>query len=167
MRGATTGALYHHFADKKSLFTAVAEEIEAELLATIVRTLPATADLWSIVVYAVTETLALTARPGIANVIFREAPNVIGASAWHEIEMRYGYGQLHMLLRRLSDTGQLGEHDPGIVASLVLGAWIQTADAVVASKQRKLTLRRSQAALVAMLSGFRTAAGAVAQKPQP
>ena len=153
---ATTGALYHHFNDKKALFTAVAEEIEAELLAAIVRKLPAKADLWGTVVYAVTETLALAARPGIANVIFREASNVIGPSAWREIELRYGYGRLSALLRRLAETGQLGGHDPDIVASLILGAWIQTAEAIVASPTPKRTLRRAQAAIVAMLSGFRT-----------
>ena len=30
----TTGAVYHHFASKKGLFLAVAEDLEAEILAT-------------------------------------------------------------------------------------------------------------------------------------
>ena len=141
---------------KKRFFTAVAEQIEAELLATIGPTLSAKADLWSIVTYAVTETLALAARPGIANVIFREAPNVIGPSSWREIELRYGYGQLSTLFIRLAETGQLGGYDPDLVASLILGAWIQMAEAVVSSPTPKQTLQRAQAALVAMLSGFRT-----------
>jgi AcrR family transcriptional regulator len=153
---ATTGALYHHFADKKTLFVAVAEEIEAELLASIVRTLPATGDLWDIVTYAVTETLALAARPGIASVIFRDAPNVIGPSAWREIEMRYGYGQLHALLRSLAAAGRLAGHDPAIVAGLILGAWMQTADATLASAHPAETLRAGQAAMIALLSGFKS-----------
>ena len=153
---ATTGALYHHFADKKELFVAVAEEIEAELLAAIARTLPATGDLWDIVIYAVTETLALAARPGIASVIFRDAPNVIGTSAWREIEMRYGFGHLHALLRRLSAAGRLGGYDPAIVAGVILGAWMQTADATLASEQPAETLKAGQAAMVALLSGFKS-----------
>lgn len=151
---ATTGALYHHFADKQTLFLAIAEEIEAELLASVASTLPATADLWAIVRYAVTETLALASRPGIASIIFREAPNVIGASAWRAIEMRYGFGQLHALLRGLAAKGRLGGHDPAIVAGMILGAWIQTADAIVASENPHETLRAGQAAMIALLSGF-------------
>jgi AcrR family transcriptional regulator len=153
---ATTGALYHHFADKKALFVAVAEEIEAELLDSIVRTLPTTGDLWDIVTYAVTETLALAARPGIASVIFRDAPNVIGPSAWRDIEMRYGYGRLHALLRNLAAAGRLGGHDPAIVAGMILGAWIQTADATLASDRPDETLRAGQTALIALLSGFKS-----------
>jgi len=153
---ATTGALYHHFADKKALFIAVAEEIEAELLASVVRTLPATGDLWAVVTFAVTETLALAAQPGIASVIFRDAPNVIGASAWREIEMRYGYGHLHALLRNLAAAGRLGGHDPAIVAGMILGAWMQTADATLASEYPAETLRAGQTAMLALLSGFKS-----------
>jgi AcrR family transcriptional regulator len=153
---ATTGALYHHFADKKAVFTAVAEEIEAEILASIVRTLPKTADLWAIVTYAVTETLALAARPGVARVIFQDAPNVLGVSAWREIEMRYGYGQLHALLRSLANAGRLGNYDPAIVAGMILGAWIQTSEATLSADDPEHTLRASQAALVALVSGFKS-----------
>jgi hypothetical protein len=87
---------------------------------------------WSIITYAVTETLALVARPGIAGVIFRDAPNVIGAAAWHEIEMRYGFGQLHALLRTLAAAGRLGGYDP------------------------EETLKAGQSAMIALLSGFRS-----------
>ena len=31
--GVTTGAIYHHFASKKGMFRAVAEQLEAEILA--------------------------------------------------------------------------------------------------------------------------------------
>ena len=153
---ATTGALYHHFSDKKTLFVAIAEEIEAEVLASVVGTLPVSSDLWTILAYAVTETLALASRPGISRIIFRDAPNVIGASAWHDIEMRYGYGQLHALLRALATTGRLGKYDPAIVAGMILGAWIQTADAIQSSNHPEETLRAGQEAIVALLSGFKS-----------
>src|SRR5258705_7229753 len=43
----TTGALYHHFADKPALFAAVAEEIEAELARALVEAGAATAEPWA------------------------------------------------------------------------------------------------------------------------
>jgi AcrR family transcriptional regulator len=152
---ATTGALYHHFADKKALFAAVAEEIEAELVRSLVASAPATGDLWEFVAYAVTETLELTARPGIANVIFKDAPTVLGPAAWREIEMRYGFGQLHALLRTLAAAGRLADYDPAIVAGIILGATMQTVDAVLGSERPEDTLKSGRAAMLGLLGAFR------------
>ncbi len=152
---ATTGALYHHFADKRALFAAVAESIEAELVAHLSRSAPKAGDLWEIVAYAVTETLEYTARPGIANVIFKEAPTVLGASAWREIEMKYGFGQLHALLAALAGNDQLAGYDPAIVAGIILGACVQVVDAVVSSERPQETLEAGKAAMLGVLSAFR------------
>jgi AcrR family transcriptional regulator len=152
---ATTGALYHHFEDKKSLFAAVAESIEAELVAHLARSAPKTGDLWEIVAYAVTESLEFTARPGLANVIFKDAPTVLGAAAWREIEMKYGFGQLHKLLSALAGNGQLAGYDPAIVAGIILGASVQVVDAVVSSERPHETLEAGKAAMLGLVSAFR------------
>ena len=89
---ATTGALYHHFSDKKALFTAVADGVEAEIVRHLAENAPATGDLWELVLYAVNGSLAYAARPGVARVIFKDAPTVIGAAEWRAIEMRHGFG---------------------------------------------------------------------------
>jgi AcrR family transcriptional regulator len=153
--GATTGALYHHFTDKKHLFAAVAEDIEAELVAHLMRSAPQTSDLWAILTYAVTESLAYAARPGIANVIFKEAPSILGAAAWREIEMRYAFGQMHALLAALAKAGELGDHDPAIVAGILLGSSIQAVDAVVSSAQPERALAQGKAAMLAVIGAFR------------
>jgi len=153
--GATTGALYHHFVDKKGLFAAVAEDIEAELVAHLAREAPKTGDPWEIVAYAVTEGLEYTVRPGLANVIFRDAPTVLGAAAWREIEMKYGFGQLNALLDALARDGHLAGHDPAIVAGIILGASVQVVDAVLSSERPRETLEAGKAAMLALLSAFR------------
>jgi AcrR family transcriptional regulator len=152
---ATTGALYHHFADKKGLFAAVAESIEADLVAHLSRSAPTSGDLWEIVAYAVTESLEYTARPGVANVIFKEAPTVLGASAWREIEMKYGFGQLHALLGAIAENGQLAGYDPALVAGIILGATVQVVDAVLSSERPRETLEQGKAAMLALLSAYR------------
>jgi AcrR family transcriptional regulator len=153
--GATTGAVYHHFTDKKGLFAAVAEGIEAELVERLSRNAPKTVDLWEIVAYAVTETLEYAARPGVAKVIFKDAPTVLGASAWREIEMKYGFGQLHKLLTALAANGQLAGYDPAIIAGIILGASIQVVDAVVSSDRPKDTLEAGKIAMLGIISAFR------------
>jgi len=152
---ATTGALYHHFVDKKGLFAAVAEGIEADLVVHLARSAPKTGDLWEIVTHAVTEALEYAARPGIANVILKDAPTVLGAAAWREIEMKYGFGQLHGLLTALAANKQLADYDPAVVAGIILGASVQVVDAVLSSKRPNETLEAGKAALLRVLTAFR------------
>jgi AcrR family transcriptional regulator len=152
---ATTGALYHHFADKRSLFAAVAEDIEAELVAHLMRSAPQTRDPWAVLTYAVTESLAYAARPGIANVIFKEAPSILGAAVWREIEMRYAFGQMHALLGNLANAGELGDYDPALVAGILLGSTIQAVDAVVTSAEPHRALEQARAAMLAVIAAFR------------
>lgn len=152
---ATTGALYHHFVDKKGLFAAVAEAIEADLVVHLARSAPKTGDLWEIVTYAVTEALEYAARPGIANVILKDAPTVLGVAAWRKIEMKYGFGQLHGLLTALAQKKQLADYDPAVVAGIILGASAQVVDAVLSSERPNETLEAGKAALLRVLAAFR------------
>ena len=152
---ATTGALYHHFVDKKGLFAAVAEGIEAELAAHLTRNAPKTGDLWEIVIYAVTEALEYAARPGVANIILKDAPTVLGVAEWRDIEMKYGFGQLHGLLTALAEDKQLAGYDPTVVAGIILGASVQVVDAVLSSDQPHETLEAGKAAMLRVLAAFR------------
>jgi AcrR family transcriptional regulator len=152
---ATTGALYHHFADKRAIFAAVAEEIEAELVDQIERSAPPAADAWTAIEHAIGQTLAFASRPGIARIIFRDAPTVLGAQAWHEIEMRHAFGRLHGVLTALSDANQLGGHDPSLVTGIILGALVQTVAAIAAADNDPQTLRAATAAMQAVPTAFR------------
>jgi len=154
--GATTGALYHHFADKKRLFAAVAEDIEAQLMAHVAQSAPQGVGGWDILDYAVTEMLAFAARPGVANVIFKEAPTVLGAAVWKEIEMRYAFGGLHALLTQLAQSGRLNGYDPTVVAGIILGAAVQTVDTIVTSADPERALAQGKDAMLAVLGAFRT-----------
>jgi AcrR family transcriptional regulator len=153
--GATTGALYHHFADKRALFAAVAEDIEAELLDHIERSAPPAADAWTSIDHAIAETLEFASRPGIARIIFRDAPTVLGAQAWHEIEMRHAFGRLYDVLAALAAAGQLGGYDPALVTGIILGALMQTVAAIAASDHAPATLRAAKAAMHAVSLAFR------------
>jgi AcrR family transcriptional regulator len=153
---ATTGALYHHFADKRAVFAAVAEDIEAELLDHIERSAPPTADAWTSIEHAIEQTLEFTSRPGIARIIFRDAPTVLGAEAWLEIEMRHAYGRLYQVLGALAAADRLGGHDPGLVTGIILGALMQTVTAITSSENSPATLRAAKAAMRALPTAFRT-----------
>ena len=153
---ATTGALYHHFADKRAIFAAVAEDIEAELLHRIERSAPPTADPWTLIGHAISETLDFASRPGLARIIFRDAPTVLGSDVWLEIEMRHAYGRLNSVLSALAAAGQLDGHDPALVTGIILGALTQTVTAIAASEHDPETLRAAKAAMLAVPKAFRS-----------
>lgn len=104
---ATTGAIYHHFGGKSGLLLAVAESVEQEVLDAIRRSAPATALSWDLIRHAVSATLDLCSRPEVARIIFVEAPSVLGAAAWREVELRYALGGLEALFGRLAAAGEL------------------------------------------------------------
>ncbi len=103
--GMTTGALYHHFGSKKGLFQAVAEQIEAELLAAAASA--GGADPWQRLLAGFDLLIDICAAPDIQRIVFVEAPQVIGAEAWRQIELRYAYGAMRLMLEMLMDQGVL------------------------------------------------------------
>lgn len=84
----TKGALYHHFAGKKELFHAVAEEAEAEVLAEVARRPAEITDPWEALVAGVDRYLDALSRPDLQQVLLVDAPTVLG---WTEVR-RLGCG---------------------------------------------------------------------------
>lgn len=99
--GATTGALFHHFANKRALFEAVAERCEAALVARIAATTPNDLSPRDTIDHVIAATLDAFADPATARILLIDAPNVLGLEQWREIEMRYGLGSLTTLVAAL------------------------------------------------------------------
>lgn len=114
----TTGAIYHHFGNKTGLFLAVAEQIEAELLA---RALSVTdPDLWTQTQKAFAALIEACATPEIQRIIFLDAPRVIGPEAWREIELKYGYGAMSAALTGLAQAGIIRPYPVELIAPVLL-----------------------------------------------
>ena len=150
---ATTGALYHHFGDKRRLFQAVAEQIEAEIVERVRRNLTAEAGTWEALHSAVSTTLEFASKDNIGRIIFRDAPSVLGGPEWREIELRHGLGGMLAILRSIQSRGELVVNDPDLLAHMLLGALIQAADAV-ASKPTRSTLKDAGRAMFQVMAAF-------------
>jgi AcrR family transcriptional regulator len=141
----TTGAVYHHFANKKDLFQAVAEQLEGEILATAAKA-EGTRPLERL--RAGFELLIdVCAAPDIQRIIFIEAPQVIGPEAWREIELDYAFGALHATLEDLRDAGAIKLYPPELVARLLL-ALLRETSAELAREKRAAGTRARISALV-------------------
>ncbi len=123
--GVTSGALYHHYGDKKRLFAAVAEELECDLveLATHkhVAVLSAGGTGWEAFLAGVDAILEAGVDPGLRRIGLVDAPAVLGAAGWQAIRERHGHGAMTRTIEGLQTHGWCGPGDPKRLAWLVLG----------------------------------------------
>lgn len=152
---ATTGAIYHHFGGKAGLLLAVGEHVEQEVVAAIGARVPRDAAPWEAIRAVATATLDLCSRPEVARIIFKEAPNVLGAVAWREVEMRYGLGGLEALFQCASEAGQLTPAEPALVTRLVMAALIEAVETIVESGG-EAQVKATHLAVDRLLEAFRS-----------
>lgn len=151
---ATTGAIYHHFGGKEGLLLGVGEHVEREVVAAIGARVPRDASPWEAIAAAAAATLDLCSRSEVAAIIFREAPNTLGAAAWRDVEMRYGLGGLQALFAQAADAGELDPADPALVTRLFMAALIEAVEMKVEAGERG-TEANVQAAVDRLMAAFR------------
>jgi AcrR family transcriptional regulator len=120
--GVTRGALYHHFADKTALFRAVFVEIEQELNETVVAAALAESDSLGAFVAGCEAWLDFALRPDYRRVAVVEAPAVLGAAEWHEIDAGIGLASMEAGLAALARDGVLTRPPSKALAVLLFGA---------------------------------------------
>ena len=116
--GVTTGAIYHHFAGKKALFQAVAEQMEGEVL--IGAAAAQDADPLVRLRQGFEALIEVCAEPDVQRIIFVEAPQVLGPEAWREIELRYALGAVRAVLASLSAEGAIRPYPIDLLARVLL-----------------------------------------------
>jgi AcrR family transcriptional regulator len=121
----TSGALYHHFGDKKGLFAAVAEELDQQLvqLANHVssQALLRGASPWDAFLASVDALLATGIDPAGRRIGLHDAPAVLGADGWLAIRERHGLGSMLRTVQALQQAGVLRAGDVRRLARLILG----------------------------------------------
>lgn len=143
----TTGAVYHHFANKRDLFQAVAEQLEVEILAASTVG-EEEADPWLRIQKGFEKLIDLCASPEVQRITFIEAPQVIGPDAWRAIELRYAYGTLRQALTALVGAKIVKPFPIDLIARTLL-ALLHETSAEVARSKHDATVRRQVSELVA------------------
>jgi AcrR family transcriptional regulator len=151
----TTGAVYHHFGDKRDLFLAVAESIEMEVLQRIGEQAVQHQSTWEQLHAGSSAMLEICAEPEIRRIIFLDAPNVIGPAKWREVELHYGYGMLCDTLRRLTEDGEIHGVTVEVLAPMLLGALIEGANAVAAATDGRAALASARQTVFRFLESLR------------
>ena len=153
--GVTTGAIYHHFADKGALFRAAAEAVEEEVISMIAAR-PAQSDAWLDLLGSISQALTICMMPHVRQIAFVDAPNVIGVAEWREIQARYGLGFLVSALKQLQEQGVVAPGDPEFTARLLLAALVEAAELCSMSARRPEALEQARSTLEGFLQSLKT-----------
>jgi AcrR family transcriptional regulator len=153
--GLTTGAIYHHFGDKRGLFQAAAESIEVQIAAQIEAKISGLQP-WAALLEGIDTALSIAMLPHVQRIVIVDAPMVIGPAEWRAIQTRHGLGLLTSRLKQLSDEGVLQVEAIELTARLLLSAVIAAAEACAASPEPEKTAARSKRVLERFVGALRT-----------
>ena len=161
--GVTTGALYHHFGDKKGLFAAVAEELDEGLVkltaAARNKALADGADAWQAFMAAIDVFLQAGLNPEARRIGLTDAPAVLGTQGWLEIRERHGLGAMVQTVRALQSLGRLPPGDVRLRARLILGLLYGAVEALAHQPEDAVqaALEETRTLVHAMLDGMGSA----------
>ena len=131
--GLTRGALYHHFGDKKGLFQAVIQELDAEMTARLNKVSARAPTRWEGFVDECATYIEMALEPEIQRIMFRDGPAVLGdITQWPSANGCIA--ALSGSLGQLKRDGVIADIDEETTARLINGAsshaalWIANSD---------------------------------------
>jgi AcrR family transcriptional regulator len=153
----TRGALYHHFADKRDLFRAVHEQMEAEVVERIQGQLAASGAGGPIEALqaGVRSYLDACADPSFARITLVDAPAVLGWEEWRRIDEEHALRLILLGLEGAMDAGALRRRPVRPLAQLMLGTMGEAGLLIANAADPKATRVEIEAALSAWLEGLR------------
>jgi AcrR family transcriptional regulator len=136
--GVTSGALYHHFRDKRDLFRAAVEAAEAGLAARVAAAAASGEDPWERLKLGTIEYLQACSEASTARLLFLDAPSILGGEEWRRIQTANHLRPLRAALAGAMRAGFLERRPPEPLARLLLGA---LGEAAIAPGREQADLR--------------------------
>ena len=152
--GVTRGALYHHYRDKRDLFRAVFEQLEADLVARLAGSVTEAADARTAIDRGMAAFLDACLEPEVARIALLDAPGVLGWQQWREIETRYGLGLVTAVLAAAVQEGLVAPQPVEPLAHALFGALTEMALLIANAADRPSARRDAGTALRALVSGL-------------
>ncbi len=166
----TSGALYHHFGDKKGLYAAVAEELDSQLAAhaqqASVRAMKGGGTPWDAFLAGVDALLQAGTNAEGRRIGLVDAPTVLGGDAWLAIRERHGLGAMIRAVEGLQALGVLAPGDARRQARIILGLLYGAIDAMPAGAgQNASGVKATRDMVHTMLNALRCAHASSAAAP--
>ena len=151
----TRGALYHHFADKRDLFRAVFERVEADLMERIGATMEGADDPYELMVSGMRAFLDACEEPAVKQISLTDAPAVLGWSEWREIDNRHGLGLTRAALDGAVEAGLIRPIATEPMAHLFVAALSEAAFVVAHAEKPRKARAEVEEALLQLVDGLR------------
>jgi AcrR family transcriptional regulator len=151
----TSGALYHHFRDKKQIFQAIVEEIEQEIEKKADAAAATHRDPWDRLLAGIEAMLDASMAVDVQRIGFVDAPVVLGPELARQIEARHGYGKLRKSLERIQDAGLVRPHSLDLLGSILLGCLHEAAMAIARADNMLAARKQASQIIRELLGGLR------------
>lgn len=153
--GVTMGALYYHFRDKRDLFRAVFEEVEAEFDQIGRDAAKVVAEPWDAFIAACIANVDACRRPDIHQVCLMDAPSVLGWETWRRIDGSYSMKSMRAGLRALINAGEIEDEPTAPLAALLVGALNEAGLSIAHADDPEAEREPVVAALIRLLTRLR------------
>ena len=154
----TKGALYHHFASKAAVLTAVYLEMEHALAERVAAAVQASAgDARARLFAAVEAFFAASAEPAYARLVLRDAPGVLDRVEGRSIDHAIGLALVTDLLAALRAEGRLGPLPLDMAARMLLAAVSEVAMSMAHADDPAAIQAEGMAVIDALITGLELA----------
>ena len=149
--GMTRGALYHHFGNKKTLFTAVLAQIQSELGSYVEKNALEAHDSWEQLVEGCVAFVRFATLTENKRILLLDGPNVVEWKEWRRQDKANSFFHLREQLDILSKEGRLISIDLDMAAHMISGA-LNELSLFLAEKEEEAEVR---GAVKSLLRGFK------------
>jgi AcrR family transcriptional regulator len=139
------GALYHHFENKRDLYEAVLDEVEARLAEATLQAAIGIEDPLTAVKAGCGAFLRLASDREIQRIVLTEAPSVVGWQRWREIDERHAFGILKLGLSATPAASRLSAEAQETLAHVLLAALLELGMLIARSEKPRSAQRDAQA----------------------
>jgi AcrR family transcriptional regulator len=151
----TRGALYHHFRDKRDLFRAVFQRVEAELMERVGAKMGGADNPWDLMLTGMRSFLDACEEPAVKQISLTDAPAVLGWREWREIDNRHGLGLTRAALEGAVSAGVLRPIPVEAMAHLFVAALSEAAFVIAYADRPRKARAEVEEALVQLVEGLR------------
>jgi AcrR family transcriptional regulator len=150
--GVSRGALYHHFAGKEALFTAVLDALNERITVQLTEIIGASADPAEAVRTAALAWIDLAGDPVIQRIMLVDAPSVLGWERWRAMDEGRTVGAMRAMLQAVADTGRLPGELVGPFAHMILAALDEAALVVARAPDSRAAVAEERQAVEEFLA---------------
>jgi AcrR family transcriptional regulator len=150
--GVSRGALYHHFAGKEALFTAVLEAVSDRVTAEVTEAIRDCTDPVDALHTGALAWIDLAGDPVIQRVMLVDAPSVLGWEQWRAMDEGRTVAAMRAMLQAVSDSGRLPQQLVEPFSHMILAALDEAAMVVARAPDSRAAAAESRQAVEELLN---------------